>query len=90
MIATLNGVNKIEDFLGLKEFTWLKEAVEQHCGQILEVKSLGGWSPLGYVDHQSNDVLDKFLSDNELEFKVKILDFIFNEKYGFETDNDNH
>jgi len=89
MLATLNGVDKIEDFLNLKEFVWLKEAVEQHCGQPLEVKPLDGWSPLGYVDHQSNDVLNEFLSSDELEFKIKVLEFIFNEKYGFETDNDN-
>ncbi len=89
MLATLNRVEKIEDFLKLKEFTWLKEAVEQHCGQILEVKPLAGWSPLGYVDHQSNDVLDEFLPSDELGFKIKVLDFIFNEKYGFETSNDN-
>ncbi len=89
MLATLNRIEKVEDFLKLKEFIWLKEAVEQHCGQIIKVKPLGGWNNLGYVDHQSDDVLDEFLSSDELEFKVKVLDFIFNEKYGFSTGNDN-
>jgi hypothetical protein len=91
MLATRYGIDKLEDFLELKEFRWLKEAVESHCGQVLEVKVQDtDWSPLGYVDHQSNDVLDDFLVPEELEFKVKVLDFVFNEKYAFETDNDNH
>ena len=91
MLATKNGVDTLEDFLKLEEFRWLKEAVESHCGRVLEVKAQeSDWSPLGYVDHQSNDVLDDFLVSDELEFKVKVLDFVFNEKYAFETDNDNH
>ena len=91
MLATINGIQKFEDFLELKEFIWLKEAVNQHCGQELKIKAIDDkYNPLGYVDHQSNDVLDEFLSQDELDFKVKVLDFIFNEKYGFKTDNDNH
>lgn len=91
MLATINRIQKFEDFLVLKEFVWLKEAVNQHCGQELRIKAINDkYSPLGYVDHQSNNVLNEFLSQDELEFKVKVLDFIFNEKYGFETDNDNH
>lgn len=91
MLATVNRIQKFEDFLLLKEFGWLKEAINQHCGQELKIKAIGDkYNPLGYVDHQSNDVLDEFLSQDELEFKVKVLDFIFNEKYGFETNNDNH
>lgn len=90
MIATKNSPKNIGEFLDLKEFIWLKEAVEQHCGELLYIETLhSDWNPFGYIDHQSNDILDEFLSDDELEFKVKVLDFIFNEKYGFETGNDN-
>lgn len=91
MLATINRIQKLEDFIVLKEFIWLKEAVNQHCKQELKVKEINDkYNPLGYVDHKSNDVLDEFLSENELDFKVKVLNFIFNEKYGFETDNDNY
>jgi hypothetical protein len=91
MLATKNDINTFEDFLKLKEFRWLKEAIESHCGQVLEVRPQNSdWSSLGHVDHQSDEVLDDFLVPDELEFKVKVLDFVFNEKYAFETDNDNH
>jgi len=91
MLATKNQVNTLEEFFKLQEYTWLKEAVKQHCGQELVIEACNdNWSPLGYVDHQSDDVLDEFLVSDEEGFKIKVLDFVFNEKYSFETDNDNH
>jgi hypothetical protein len=48
------------------------------------------WSPAGYIDHQSTDILDEWWSDDEGTFKDSMKDFIFNSKYGLTTDNDNH
>lgn len=74
-----------------KHFVWLKEMIFDYCGQKLEMKTLDGdYYPFGYIDHQSTDTLDEFLSDDEEEFKQLTKDFIFNKKYGFITDNDNH
>lgn len=79
-----------EEFLNCLHFLWLQDMVKEVCGVELAVKFLDGWNPLGYIDHQSEDTLDAFWSDEEDEFKSKMKEFIFNEKYAFETDNDNH
>jgi len=90
MLASKNDINEIEDFLKLKEFHWLKDAVMSHCGQEIEVKTQASdYAPLGYVDHLAIDVLDEFLVPDEGQFKINVLEFVFNEKYAFETDNDN-
>lgn len=79
-----------EEFLKTQHFLWLKDMVKDYCGLDLEVRFMGDYYPLGYIDHQSENTLDAFWSDNEDEFKSKMKEFIFNEKYAFETDNDNH
>lgn len=78
-------------FLSSNHFLWLKEMVKEHCGFDLVVEMLDeDLFPFGYVDHQSQDTLSSFWSDDKDEFKKLSKDFIFNIKYGFMTDNDNH
>lgn len=90
MIGNKANDNTEDDFLSNPHFLWLKDMVKSHCGAELAVEFLGEYSPLGYIDHQSDDTLDDFWSDDENEFKSKMKEFIFNEKYAFVTDNDNH
>lgn len=92
LIGELEGIPEdLDAFLTCKHYVWLKEMVFEHCGLELRIgPSSDTYSLLGYVDHQSLDTLEDFWSDDEVEFKTKMKDFIFNEKYGFETDNDNH
>ena len=73
---------------------WIQEMTMEHCGKKLIFSSKGCKEdesfPCGYIDHQSTDVLDDFWSNDEKEFKELMKEFIFNSKYGFMTDNDNH
>jgi hypothetical protein len=70
---------------------WICEMVKDFCGQEIEInKNNSIYYPCGYIDHQSTDILDDFWSDDENEFKKNMKEFIFNSKYGFVTDNDNH
>ena len=82
----------VNTILESKYFKWLKELVLDYTGRNLIVSNeeVGSWSPAGYIDHQSTDILDDWWSDDEMEFKKNMKEFIFNEKYGFMTDNDNH
>lgn len=70
---------------------WIQEMVFEHCGQELIFDDMNGeYYPCGYVDHQSTDVLDDFWADGKESFKNFMREFIFNSKYGFIIDNDNH
>jgi DNA polymerase sigma len=70
---------------------WIREMVKDFCEQEIEInKNYSTYYPCGYIDHQSTDILDDFWSDDENEFKKNMKEFIFNSKYGFVTDNDNH
>jgi hypothetical protein len=55
----------------------------------LEVSS-DKYSRFGYIDHQSQDVLDELWSDDEIKFKDNMKNFIFNPNWQLNTDNDNH
>lgn len=70
---------------------WLREIVKGFCDQEIEIQLMDEmYYPMGYIDHQSTDVLDEFWAEDELTFKSNMREFIFNNKYSFSTDNDNH
>jgi hypothetical protein len=74
-----------------KYFKWLKELFFEYTGKELSVEyPCKGYCPLGYVDGRSSDILDEWWAKDEKKFKENMKDFIFNKKYGFVTDNDNH
>lgn len=83
--------NIVNTILSSKYYEWLGELVWEYCKKTISVKSNNDdWCPAGYVDHQSTDVLDDWWSEDKEQFKENMKQFIFNEKYGFVTDNDNH
>lgn len=85
------GKNIVNTILSSNYYKWLEEMVWDYCKKTLSVEEGGSdWSPAGYIDHQSTDILDEWWSDDEGKFKDSMKDFIFNSKYGFVTDNDNH
>ena len=74
---------------------WLKELVLDVTEEPLEiVLNDVEFYPFGYIDHQSLNpsILETegFWSEDEIEFKNKMKDLIFNEKYSIIIDNDNH
>jgi hypothetical protein len=81
-----DGVGEVDDLSKSTYFQWLKEMVSDYSGCELEV--LG--KDMGYIDHQSTDMLDEYWSQNEDEFKSNMKDLIFNNKYTIIIDNDNH
>jgi len=85
---------KINDdsYLGIiesKYAKWIRELVKDFCSQEVEINKNERCYECGYIDHQSTDILDDFWSDDENEFKKNMKEFIFNDRYGFMTDNDN-
>jgi hypothetical protein len=82
----------VHTILESKYFKWLKELVLDFADRnlVVSTEDMDNWNPAGYIDHQSTDVLDEWWSDDEIEFKKNMKEFIFNDKYGFVTDNDNH
>ena len=101
-----NGYNvKFEDgkkvFLNFNMFKWTDDVVFAHTGSNIVFNwddiSRGEYYPFGYIDHQSvsypsgiPDVLSDFWSEEKDVFSKNIEDFIFNDKYVVEIDNDNH
>jgi len=85
------GKNIVNTILTSNYYKWLEEMVWEYCKKSISVEqNESDWSPAGYIDHQSTDILDEWWSDDEIEFKNNMKNFIFNSKYGFVTDNDNH
>lgn len=86
------GKNIVNTILSSNWYKWLSEMVYDYCKKTISVDTDNedSWSPAGYVDHQSTDILDDWWVDDEQKFKENMKQFIFNEKYGFVTDNDNH
>lgn len=75
-------------------FKWLKELFLDYVGRELIVNKPvyveGSFSyPLGYIDHQSTDILDEWWADDEKTFKENMKDLIFNNRYAIVTGNDN-
>lgn len=64
----------------------LREVIQFHtnCKNVQFVQ-LDGYSPEGYIDHQSSDV-----AEDAFESKNALRAFIFNSRSVLTTDNDNH
>lgn len=101
LVEIARGLNTKEELLNEEKFLWVNEVVKEYTGSDIffdwEHTSGSSYYPFGYIDHQSidystgvPDVLLNFWSDEEVEFKKNIRDFIFNNKYTIEIDNDNH
>jgi hypothetical protein len=87
----MSSKNIIATILSSRWYKWLSEMVLNYCGKNIIVNPCDSdWNPAGYIDHQSTDILDDWWHDDEIEFKKSMKEFIFNSKYGFVTDNDNH
>ena len=83
-----------DDISKSKWFAQLQDVVKTQTGSNFELVPLNDYYKYGYIDHQSapgNDFpLEDFWSEDELEFKEKMTDFIFNSKWELIIDNDNH
>lgn len=85
-----------EAVLESKYTKWILEVIESKTGITPVLGMLQNtWHPLGYIDHQSlspsifEDEFDLF-SMSEIDFKNKVDDILFDNKYVIYTDNDNH
>jgi hypothetical protein len=75
----------------VSQYTWLQEVIKEYTGAELQhTAPRDDFYPFGYVDHQSSDTLDEFLVSDKTECKEGMKEFIFNSRYYFKTDNDNH
>lgn len=87
-------VHECDDLNKIKEsmyYKWLYEMIQQYTGATLEINETGDeYYNMGYIDHQSTDILDEYWSDIEEEFKSNMKEIIFNDKYSIKIDNDNH
>lgn len=87
----VDGKLDLDKFINSKHFKWLDELIHDETGANLDVKPNScGFHPFGYVDHQSIGTIDMFMSDDEQEFKEKMKDLIFSNKYSIIIDHDNH
>lgn len=85
-----------EAILESKYTKWIFELIQEKTKSNPTLRMLqSSYYPLGYIDHQSlspsifEDAFDLF-SMNEIDFKNKVEDIIFNESYVIYIDNDNH
>lgn len=70
-----------------KKLNLIRKAIKLHTGlECVFLKEDDEWYPFGYIDHQSvgetYEVWDRGVDS--------VIDFLFNKKSYFETDNDNH
>jgi len=82
-------------FEEVKYIKWLKEVVKEKTGESFDIVLIDSeYYPFGYIDHQSLEPSifeeEGFWSEDGVEFKNKMKDLIFNEKYSIIIDNDNH
>lgn len=70
-------------------FIWLKEMIFEFTGSIINLVSNTNEDDLGYVDHQSTDILDSIWIDDEKEFKEVMKNIIFNKEATIIISNDN-
>jgi hypothetical protein len=83
--------DSVETLLNSKFYIWLNEMIKDYTGEEIDLEySNSGYYSMGYVDHQSTDLLDEYWSDDETTFKENMKELIFNSKYDIIIDNDNH
>jgi len=72
-------------------YIWLNEMVKDFTGFEIDLKiNYGDFHPIGYVDHQSINILNEYWDGDEIKFKENMKELIFNQKYKIIIDNDNH
>lgn len=85
------GELKPEEFQNTKWFLWLNEMFQEFTGyNIIPVFDSSEWYKMGYVDHQSTDLLSEYFIDDKNVLKFVVKDLIFNSKYEIIIDNDNN
>ena len=94
VLSTINDklsyiVTMIKEKYDEKYLDWLKDLVKEYLGAELKIEKLNGFYEKGYIDHQSHNILDEYFLNNKEEFKEKMKDLIFNNKYSIIIDNDN-
>ena len=89
-IGRFNSCNTIEEITNTRHFKLLAEMIKEYSGETIELYDDG--CGVGYIDHQSSDLLeeDGLWVKDETQWKFNMLDFIYNSKYSVEIDNDNH
>jgi hypothetical protein len=87
----VDNCDNLDDVINSTYYKWISEMIKDYTGADLKLEEFDDdCYSLGYIDHQSTDILDDFWSDNESEFKNNMRDIIFNDKYRIIIDNDNH
>lgn len=72
-------------------YKWLQEMIYDHCGLKIRLEKLDdNYYPMGYIDHQSTDMLSWEFVDDEHRFKDNMKNIIFLKDSYIKTDNDNH
>jgi hypothetical protein len=86
-----NRPEKPEEYMDCTEYRWLTEVIKDYTGKNLVMND--DFTP-GYIDHQSVDNLGEndiwLKNSDEQNWKSRIRDFIFDERFVLVTDNDNH
>lgn len=87
----VDGQVNLDKFVNSKYFKWLKELIYDETGATLDVELNDcDYYKFGYIDHQSIGTVNMFMSDNKQEFKEKMKDLIFSNKYSIIIDHNNH
>jgi hypothetical protein len=78
-----------------KYFKWLQELIKDTIDAELDNvdESYNGksfYDTGAYIDHQSTDTLDDYFYIDEEEFKMKMVQLLFDDGYTIIIDNDNH
>lgn len=87
-------LTKLDELVEQSKYVrWLHEMVLDHTGNDFDlILESGGWGRfgLGYIDHQSNDLLSELWSKDEKKFKDNMRRLIFDSNCSIIIDNDNH
>lgn len=78
-----------DSFTQSKWFLWLNEMFQEFTGYNIIPTFGGRYYEMGYIDHQSIDLLEEYFVDDKIMFKSMIKDLIFSSKYEIIIDNDN-
>lgn len=72
-------------------FQKLAKVVKDYTGLTLMPRLFNDqYSPMGYIDHQSIDLMDEYWKAPEIMFDGMMRELLFNHKIYIEIDNDNH
>lgn len=83
-----DNVRDFDDLLESKYFIWLKEMLFEFSFVVVNLQK-NDFVNIGYVDHQSTDILNDFWSEEESEFKENMKKILFDDNCYIEISNDN-